>query len=375
MAISDKIIRSATLENMADENGIINVAKLFDLYKNISAKTIITGFVYVSENGHAMQELQAGIVNDEQEFAWKELVSKLKNERKDLTFLMQIAHTGRQTTRGNAVGASSVKCSYFRNKVKTLSKEEVEEIIDNFKEAAIRAQRAGFDGVQIHAAHGYLIHQFLSPYTNNRKDKYANESLFLQEIVNSVRSACGEDFKIWLKISYADDRGLTLDKTIKYLKTIEGRVDAVEISYGTMEYALNIIRGNCPADNVLDINPLFNKYPKWVLALWKIFFAPSYIKKFKPFTYNYNYDAALKIKKEIKIPVFLIGGIRKLEDMENIFKSGIDGVCLCRPFICEPDLVEKINEGLWKKSKCTNCNLCTVYCDTKNSIKCYQRKN
>jgi 2,4-dienoyl-CoA reductase-like NADH-dependent reductase (Old Yellow Enzyme family) len=375
MAISDKIIRSATLENMADENGVINVDKLFDLYKNISAKTIITGFVYVSENGHAMQDLQAGIINYEQELAWKELVDKLKSERKDLTLLMQLAHTGRQTTRKNAVGASSIKCSYFRNKVRALSTEEVEGIINDFKTAAIRAKRAGFDGVQIHAAHGYLIHQFLPPYTNTRRDKYANGVLFLQEIINAVRLVCGKDFKIWLKISYADDRGLTLDKTIQYLKTIENIVDAIEISYGTMEYALNIIRGDCPADIVLKINPVFNKHPKWVLALWKKFFAPNYIKKFKPFSVNYNYEAALKIKEEIKTTVFLTGGIRKLKDIENILKSGIDGVSLCRPFICEPDLVGKIKEGLWVNSKCTNCNLCTVYCDTKNSVKCYQSRS
>ena len=373
--ITDRIIRSATIENMADENGVVDFEKLGNLYNNISARTIITGFTYVSENGRAMQKLQAGMVNDEHKNAWTKLVNKVKTNNPDKKLIIQLAHTGRQTTRKNAVGASNKKCSYFRNNVRALTETEIKTIIDDFAKSAKMAKAAGFDGVQIHAAHGYLIHQFLSPHTNTRKDKYKDGVLFLIEILKSVRLACGEDFPIWVKISWADDKGLTLNHTIEILQRIENLVDNIETSYGTMEYALNIIRGNCPTNLVFEVNPLFNKYPKIIKSLAKKVLESKYLKIFKPFSKNYNLEATLEIKKHIKTPITVVGGIRELKDIENILNSGIDMVSMCRPFICEPDLINKIENGKWQKSACTNCNLCTIYCDSENSVKCYRRGN
>ncbi|WP_424245952.1 4-dienoyl-CoA reductase-like NADH-dependent reductase (Old Yellow Enzyme family) [Elusimicrobium posterum] len=371
MNYSDKIIRAATIENMADFNGIPDVKLLTDLYKNISAKTIITGFVYVSENGRAMQPRQAGIINETQVKAWAEIAAQVKKNDPQKELIMQLAHTGRQTTRKNAVGASTVKCTYFKNKVKALSENEIKTIITDFKNAALSAQAAGFDGVQLHAAHGYLIHQFLSPYTNKRTDKYAQKTLLLKEIIYAVRGACGHSFKIWLKVSHGDDRGMNVNHAIEIVKEVAPMVDAVEISYGTMEYPLNIIRGAVPIDVALQVNPLFNKYPKWVKSLWKKFVGAKYKNKFFPFTKNYNLAAALEIKKAVKTPIILTGGVRNAKDIKEILDSGIDKISLCRPFICEPGLMNNFNET-WQ-SACTNCNLCAIYCDSENSVKCYKK--
>ena len=373
MNILNKIVRGATLENMADVNGVVDAVKLSDLYNNISAPTIITGFVYVSENGRAMQPRQAGIVNQEQFLAWQDLVGRVKQNKK-CALIMQLAHTGRQTTRKNAVGASSKKCSYFKTKVKTLTQNQIKQIVDDFACAAVRAYKAGFDGVQIHAAHGYLIHQFLSPDTNNRQDKYKDYPLFLEQILKKVKKNCPKTFKIGIKISYADDKKISLNQTIKTLKRIEKYFDFVEVSYGTMEYPLNIIRGSCPTDTALKVNPLFNKYPKWVLRILKRIYFPFYVKRFIPFEPLYNFQAAKEIKKAISKPVWLTGGIRNLDEIQMVLKSGIDKVCLCRPFICEPDLVNKIKMDQWHKSLCSNCNLCSIMCDTMNHVKCYRRK-
>ncbi len=372
--ITDRIVRSATLENMADENGVIDVEQLSDLYNKISAKTIITGFTYVSNNGRAMQKHQAGMLTSEHMLVWTELIKKVKSRTPDKKLFAQLAHTGRQTTRKNAMGASNKQCSYFKTKVQMLSELEIQEIINDFVKSAQIVKKVGFDGVQIHAAHGYLIHQFLSHYTNIRKDKYKDGNLFLVEILKAVRLACGERFPIWVKISWADENGLTLEQTIETVKRIDNLVDNIEISYGTMEYALNIIRGGCPVDLVFEVNPLFNRYPKFIKLLAKKFLKSKYLKIFKPFTKNYNLEAALEIKKHIKTPITVVGGIRELKDIEEILNLGIDYVGMCRPFVCEPDLVDKINSGEWRKSACTNCNFCTIYCDSENSVKCYRKK-
>ncbi len=374
MNYSDYIVRSATLENRADHDGVIDVRSMVAMYRDISAKTIITGFVYVSENGRAMHPRQAGIVTEGQAEAWKTFVSELREERKGVTLLMQLAHTGRQTTRPGAIGASSVKCTYFKNKVRPMTGEDIRQVIEDFRRAAMHAQQAGFDGVQVHAAHGYLIHQFLSPHTNKRKDRYRDGVLLLEEILVSIRGACGPDFKVWAKVSHGDDRGMSVERMIPVLKRIEGMVDAVEVSYGTMEYALNIIRGRIPIDWVLKVNPLFNRHSVWMKQLWKKFVYPSFKKRFIPFSFNYNLEAALKIKEVISTPVIVTGGIRKGADIEEIIHSGLEGVSLSRPFLREPGLVHAMNPG-WI-SRCSNCNLCTVYCDTERSTYCHlsQRK-
>ncbi len=365
MNYSDKIIRSATVENMADINGVPDVQAFTRLYSALSAQTIITGFVYVSENGRAMQPLQAGIVNDEQAAAW----AKIRQALPDKQLIMQLAHVGRQTTRSGAVGASTIKCTYCKAPVRALKKEEIKQIVQDFAQAALRAQKAGFDGVQIHAAHGYLIHQFLSPYTNNRTDEYADRPLFLEQVLKAVRDACPAPFLVWVKLSHADDRGLTLADTLATVKRIETLCDGAEISYGTMEYALNIIRGGIPIDLAFKVNPLFNKYPPLVARFWKRFVFPFYKRRFKPFTVNYNVQAAAEIKKHTSLPVFVTGGIRTQQDIDRILSSGIDKVSLCRPFIKEPDLLTKL-AGNWK-SACVNCNLCTIYCDSMQAVCCH----
>ena len=361
----DKIIRSATVENMADRNGVPDAPALVELYNALSARTIITGFVYVSENGRAMQPLQAGIINQTQAEAWAQVRCAVPNKQ----LIMQLAHVGRQTTRPGAVGASNIKCTYCKAPVRPLTTTQIKQIVDDFAQAALRAQQAGFDGVQIHAAHGYLIHQFLSHYTNNRTDEYKDRPLLLEQILKEVRRVCPAPFLVWIKLSWGDDRGLTLSDTLATIKRIETLCDGVEISYGTMEYPLNIIRGAIPINTAFRVNPLFNKYPPFIQRLWKRFVFPFYKRRFKPFTPNYNVQAALEIKKQTTLPVFVTGGIRTQQDIDNILASGVDKVSLCRPFIKEPDLLSKLT-GHWK-SGCVNCNLCTIYCDSEQGVRCH----
>ncbi|MBI9017716.1 MAG: NADH:flavin oxidoreductase [Phycisphaerae bacterium] len=378
ITIPNRIIRSATYEGMADANGYPQQG-LGNLYADLAqngAGAIITGFCYISKQGRAMQPRQCGIDNDDKIKPWNAVVNQAKKANPQTPLFMQIAHTGRQTlkkfTRETVFGASNKKCIYFRQKVKTLTESEISIIINDFVYAAVRAKKAGFDGIQIHGAHGYLIHQFLSPYTNNRTDKWADGTLLLKEILESIKQNCRDDFPILLKLSHSDDRGLNIRDTINTIMQIEHLTDAVEISYGTMEYALNIIRGDCPVDVILQVNPMFKNLPKIIKKIGKTFFLQKYLSKIIPYINNYNLDAATKINRQVNIPVIAVGGIRNVNDMVDITNQHkADAISLCRPFICEPDLVSNIRQGLYLKSKCINCNLCSIYCDSTNQLKCY----
>ena len=144
--------------------------------------TIITGFCYISQQGKSMHPQQCGIDDDDKIAYWKKIVGVAK-EDSSVTLIMQIAHAGRQTlssmTGLSIISPSSKRSSYFKEKPIAMNEEMIHQVIEEFGDAARRAKKAGFDGVQVHAAHGYLIHQFISPLINCRRDKWGKKSIFI----------------------------------------------------------------------------------------------------------------------------------------------------------------------------------------------------
>jgi 2,4-dienoyl-CoA reductase-like NADH-dependent reductase (Old Yellow Enzyme family) len=380
ITLRNRIVRSATYEGLGNPDGTPR-PELTGLYRRLAeggAGTLITGFVFISQTGRAMQPGQCGIDSDGKTAAWETITEPIKRDFPGTALFMQLAHTGRQT-RGSitgrpVLGVSRRRCSYFRQRVHVLSNEEIEAIAGEFAAAAKRAQRAGFDGVQLHAAHGYLIHQFLSPWTNNRRDRWGDPAGFLEATIRAVKTACGDAFPVLLKLSAADDNtpGIRLENTIETIRKIAPLgIDAVEISYGTMEHALNIMRGDCPVDLAMEINPLFNQIPHPLRVLWLRFRAPAYTRHFIPFSPAYNLDAAAQIKEQTDVPVFTVGGFRDAEAMAAAVAEGrTDAVSLCRPLIIDPAWPRKIEQGVSARSACTNCNRCTIYCDSPEPTRC-----
>jgi len=385
ITLKNRLIRAATYEGCADSNGFPQ-KELLNVYEALAQGgigTLITGFVFISQNGRAMQPKQCGIDNDDKINAWSSIIQPLKKRYPETAIFMQLAHTGRQTrteiTRQPVLGVSQKKCSYFKQKVNLLTDIQITDIIEQFALAAKRAKIIGFDGVQIHAAHGYLIHQFLSSWTNIRKDRWKEKNLFLTEIIHAIRSLCGNNFPILVKLSAEDDNknGIQPEDTIEtaqQLKTMN--VDAIEISYGTMEYAFNIIRGKRPIDTALTVNPLFNRINPILLAIFRKLFLAKHLKPLKPFSENYNLASATQIKANVPdLPIITIGGVRSLSSILSILSTKqADAISLSRPLIIEPNMPNKIRDGSWTKSACVNCNLCTIYCDTMQSTHCHLKR-
>jgi len=362
-----EIIRTATFEGMADKTGL-PTSEYLNLYQMLArngVKTMITGFMYVSNHGRAMQPGQAGLDPPEKIGAYRKVTDTVHQHGSKI--IAQLAHTGRQTcnTGYEILGISNKKSKYFNETPRILLTSEVYDIIEQFAASALYAKQAGFDGIQLHAAHGYLIHQFLLSSINNRKDEFSDGMLFLKKTVHKIREKCG-DFPIWVKISggvdiekYRTEQFIELIRALDQLK-----VAAIEVSYGTMDNALNIFRGSIPLKKIFKYNPIYSKKGVW----WRIFGLFFQQLKIKPFTPMYNLQYAQIAKAHTSIPIITVGGFRSGTE---IFNCEIDYVSLCRPLICEPDFIKKLEDNKNYHSKCTNCNQCAIMTDTKYSLQCY----
>jgi 2,4-dienoyl-CoA reductase-like NADH-dependent reductase (Old Yellow Enzyme family) len=374
ITVKNRLIRSATYEGMCTPDGV-PTERYGQLYEKLAANgsgTIITGFTYISRQGRALQPLQAGIDRDELIPVYREVTDSV--HRHDGKLFMQLVHTGRQTrssaTGEPVVGICNKPVRYFREEPRELTTSELHHIGEQFTEAAQRAERAGFDGVQLHAAHGYLLHDLLLPSVNQRRDRYGMHSSggcgtgLLDEIIAEIRRQCGSGFGILIKVSGGVDSGGFDEKRFSDLIAILGNkaVDGIEVSYGTMEYAFNIFRSTSfPLDDILDHDPVYRQKNGVKRLCWKLFTAPLLALRLKRFSPAYNLYFAHLARMHTKMPIISVGGFRTGRELQKAFSMGkADFLSMCRPFIAEPDFAEKLARNSEYQSLCTSCNRCVV---------------
>jgi 2,4-dienoyl-CoA reductase-like NADH-dependent reductase (Old Yellow Enzyme family) len=215
---------------------------------------------------------------------------------------------------------------------KEMSTEEIKKVIDDFIQGSRRAKHAGFDGVQLHLAHGYLLSSFLSPYTNKRKDEWggslSNRVRIVTDIIKGIKRLLGKEFPVIVKLNSSDflPSGIYLKESIEVARILEREgIDGIEVSGGTAEAGQGSVwKGLRPEEDE-----------------------------------GYFVENAYKIKKELSIPVIGLGGIRSFRIMEKIIEEGkADLISMSRPFIREPFLIRKFHSGEIKKSECISCNKC-----------------
>jgi len=381
MELKNRLVRSATHEAMADDDGF-PTDRLFKLYKRLvkgGVGLIITGYTYVSPDGKSRAML--GIDTDEHISKYRELVDHV--HQNDAKIAMQINHCGRQTTKemtgAQPIAPSAVKEKTFFVMPREMTEEDIERIIDAFAQAARRVKKSGFDAVQIHGAHGYLISQFLCPHTNRRKDKWGgsidNRMRFVTEIYDRTRKNVGDDYPVLIKINAYDHmkNGLKPEESVVMAeKLAEMGFDGIEVSCGIIEDGGSMLRGDTPLDVILD---------EWEMYKKKDFLYRFIVRKFGskiippiPFTQGYNRESAKVIKKRVNVPIFSVGGMIDPEFMEETIQNGdADYISLCRALINDPNFPNKIKEGSLEPSKCIHCNLCLYYLATR-SVRCYRGK-
>lgn len=382
IALNNRVIRSATHEGMADERGAPTPA-LKRLYLRLAkggAGAIITGYAGIQQDGKSPLFAMTMMDSDDKITPFKEIVDAVHETGTPI--LMQVAHCGRQTrsaiTGRPTVAPSPIRDKFYSEEIpEALSDVQIETIISNFVAAVVRAKSAGFDGVQLHMAHGYLLSQFLSPYTNRREDRWGgpveNRYRIISKIFKRIQKATG-DYPVWGKFNAHDGRkgGMRMDEAVKIARMLEkSGCRALEVSCGVFEDGLYTIRGEqLPSEAALAYTFKYNKLPGPVKAL-----AAPILKRIipqpKPY-FRYNLDAAMAIKSAVSIPVIVVGGINNASDIEKIIADrGIDMVSMSRPFIRQPDIVNQFKRGTHTDSRCIMCNYCAIIGEAK-PLRCYQ---
>jgi 2,4-dienoyl-CoA reductase-like NADH-dependent reductase (Old Yellow Enzyme family) len=375
--IKNRFVQSATFESMATERGEVTDS-LVGRYRKLAKGEVglcIPGYMYVHPLGRSMK-YQSGIHDDDLIPGLKRLTDAVHEEGGTIAF--QLAHAGRQTTKqqiGQTPLGPSAKGrdpTYFVKPVE-MSEEQIQEAIHAFGQAARRAVEAGADGVQLHAAHGYLINQFLSPFWNERDDAWggSGENCFrlMKEIILEVQKVLPEGMPLLVKLSSNDftpEKGITPDLAATYSRWLTDlEIDGLEVTCGSTLYSfMNMCRGDVP------VNRLAEAFPWWMRPLAKMTLKRMAGKY--ELEEGYNLAAAEQIKPSTNgVRLMVVGGMRRAAHMEEVLSSGqADFISMCRPFIREPALVRRIREGKTEVASCESCNECFATIANNKPLKC-----
>jgi len=337
MGLNNRFVRSATWEGMATDDGSCT-PKLIETMVRLAeggVGLIITGHAYVTREGQA-GPWQLGIYDDRLLDGLHQMTDAVHGAGGKI--VAQLAHSGMfadpALTGSNPIGPSAIR-GVSKHEIREMTSSDIEHVKSDFSRAAKRAMLAGFDGVQLHAAHGYLLSQFLSPYFNQRKDGYGGpiegRVRIVLEVLEGIRSQVGDAYPVLIKINTRDfiEGGQELDDAVTAAAELAGNgLDAVELSGGTgLSGKLNPVRTGIREES-----------------------DEAYFR-----------DAAVAFRERMDTPIILVGGVRSFHVAEQLVEAGAaDYISMSRPFIREPNLVNRWKTGDRRKATCLSDSHCFV---------------
>lgn len=328
----NRFVRSAAGSGVASKDGYVtdNVIQWYTEVAEGGSGIIITEMMTVWDDGNFPENYLR--IDDD---AYIEGLSKVTNivHNNNSKLIAQIGNYGsllHWEPKNQPLGPSHVKDLISGIIPKKMTEDDIKFVVDKFVESAKRSKDAGFDGVQIHLAHGFLLYKFLNPYYNVRNDRYGgsieNRTRIAVEILDGIKQSCGDSFAVWMKINASDytenEESFTFDNCKEACKILaKSGYDAVEIS------------GGIAGGQVLPARPNNDE--------------------------AYNREYAEIIAEETDMPVILVGGIRRLDLAEEILQeSNIEGIGITRALTYDPSLIKRWQEGDTAESRCIVCNKC-----------------
>ena len=363
ITLRNRVIRSAAFENMA--------------YDNSPSQDLYDYHVAVARGGVGMTTLsyasvsQSGLSFNGQLWMREEIVPGLRRitdavHEAGAKCSIQLGHCGNMTHRSTCgcmpVGASGGFNLYSPTFARTLKVKEIDALVEDFGKAVNLVREAGFDCVEIHAGHGYLISQFLSPYTNHRRDEYGgsleNRMRFMQRVIRRVMEAAGDDMAVVVKMNMHDGfkGGMQEEECLEVARELERLgVHALVLSAGFVSKApMEVMRGSMPLRTMAHYVPPMK-------ALWfkpLMFFFGRLIIPTVPYSDGYFLEQAKRFRAAVKLPLIYVGGLVSLPKMEEVLAAGFQGLQVARALIRDTDFVNRLRSGEMVRSECGHSNYC-----------------
>lgn len=342
MKIRNRTARSATYEGMGTSRGEPS-GKIADLYRNLAdgeVGLIITSAALIEKYKTPLPDVDGlpypcfidsdGVID-----TWKPIVDDVHS--RGAAIAMQIVHPGRQDNpsfRGEPpIAPSAVEEKSTGNVPREMTKDDIADIIEKFAQACRRVQEAGFDAVQLHGGHGYLLSNFISPYTNRRTDEYGRNTegraKIIVDIVRRARELVGQQYPVMIKMNCEDfvPGGLEKEEAARVAKNLaQGGIDCIEITGGIYESPDATSRKGIKTE------------------AQEAYFRPH----------------AEALRKAVTVPLILVGGLKTPQVAEKVLSDGVtEMVAFCRGLIREPHLIKRWKDGDLRKATCVSCNKCT----------------
>jgi len=374
LKLRNRIIRSGCYEGFCREGEV--TPELIEHHRRIAQGGIgMTTLAYgcVAPEGRTFADQI--VIGPEAVPGLRKLTDAVHNEGSAVS--IQLTHGGYFADPGvikrKALGASKVFNNYRLRFPEPMGFQDISAVIDSFRNAAILVKEAGFDAVEIHAGHGYLLSQFLSPYTNRRNDDWGGSperrSRFPSAVVEAVRAAVGGDFPVLVKMNVSDgiSGGLEIEDAVAAASAFEsaGATALVPSCGFTSKTPFMMLRGNVP------VKEMARNRPSAVERIATRLFGRLMVQRY-PYEPLFLRESSLKILQAVSIPVIYIGGVLTKENLTRLMMDGFPFVQVGRATIRDPDFLKKMESGVLEESDCDICNRCVaamdgggVYCVTR----------
>lgn len=375
ITLRNRTIRAAAFEGMCTNNSPTEM--LYDYHRSVAAGGIgMTTLAYASVSRN-------GLSFPHQLWLRSEIVPGLRRitgaiHAEGAAASIQIGHCGNMSKPSTAgqipISASTGFNLYSPTFVRGMRKDEIREMARSFGKAVGLAREAGFDAVEVHAGHGYLISQFLSPYTNHRRDEYGgsleNRMRFMKMCMDEVMQAAGSDMAVVVKTNMRDGfrGGMEIDECIETAKNLEASgAHALVLSGGFVSRApMYVMRGAMPIRTLTYyMDKLWLKAGVRMAGHWMI---PTV-----PFKEAYFFDDALKFRQELKIPLIYVGGLVSREKIDMVLDAGFEFTAMARALVNEPDFVNRMKAGE-ERCGCEHSNYCIARMYTVE-MACHKHRN
>jgi len=365
LELKNRIIRAGCFEGMCQNGQVTD--QLIEHHRRLAEGGVaMTTLAYcaVSKDGRAFEHelwIREEILPD-----LKKFTAAIHKEGAKAS--IQLGHCGFFTSKKvigkRPLGASPKLCVFTLSYCREMTQLDIEEKINDFVNALLLAKKAGFDAIEIHAGHGYLLSQFLSPWTNKRKDEFGgsleNRLRFPVEVIKQVRKVLGPDFPIFIKMNQRDGMpgGIEIEDAVTIATAFENAgASALIPSAGfTSKVPFLMLRGNLPVKEMS--NNQTNLLNRIGLKLFGRFMVPEH-----PYEPLFLLEGARQIKAAVNIPVIYIGGAESFSGLNQIMDAGLDFVQIGRATIQDPDFVKKLESGEITESACDHCNRCVAAMD------------